>query len=451
MMPVLVTVLALVAARSDGGATVRLDVRPMPAPTPAMKYQLLPEVRELQAGNPAQWYVRCFMEQRNFFFGKQGTEERDRYRAMPLSELKKLDLRGYGRHALTQADWGARLDTPDWQVLDRVQTEGTDVVMPDLAPLRILGTSLHVRFRFELAARDFDAAVGTAKTIFALSRHLGEHPTTTANLLGLSIADMALDALEEMVQQPGCPNLYWALTDVPCPLVDLRKGFQGDRATIDSELRQLRGTPMTDSQIDGVVSRLSGRAGFARERAGLPPRNLRTKLAAQAKDKDRVTSIQLRLVASGDWNAAAMPPLQLILLDEKRAFEARRDEELKLLALTPAQTDALLDRLPASSDNGLFADLLPHVREARRTQARTEQRVALLRHVEALRLYAAAHDGKLPEKLTDIDVPLPPDPFTGKPFAYKLDGGTAHLRGGTPKGEEKNPAFGRSYEITVAK
>jgi hypothetical protein len=80
-----------------------------------------------------------------------------------------------------------------------------------------------------------------------------------------------------------------------------------------------------------------------------------------------------------------------------------------------------------------------------------EQRIALLRHVEALRLYAAEHDGKLPDKLSDIDVPLPDDPVTGKPFAYKVEEGTAHLRGSPPRGEEKNPAYNVHYEITLRK
>ena len=31
------------------------------------------------------------------------------------------------------------------------------------------------------------------------------------------------------MQQPKCPNLYWALTDLPSPLVDLRKGVQGEQ------------------------------------------------------------------------------------------------------------------------------------------------------------------------------------------------------------------------------
>src|SRR5438552_11639833 len=89
-------------ARADD-AVVRLAVRPMAAPKPAMKYQLLPEVREMNPGNAVQWYLRCFAEQRNFFFSKEGVAQRNQYRAMSLAELKKAKLTGFGGNALTQA------------------------------------------------------------------------------------------------------------------------------------------------------------------------------------------------------------------------------------------------------------------------------------------------------------------------------------------------------------
>ena len=54
--------------------------------------------------------------------------------------------------------------------------------------------------------------------------------------------------------------------------------------------------------------------------------------------------------------------------------------------------------------------------------------------LEALRLHAAEHDGKLPANLPDVTVPLSDDPFTGKPFHYVLDGNTAHLRHTPPSG-----------------
>src|SRR5580692_954166 len=94
-------------------AVVHLTVRPMPAPKPALKYQLLPELSELNPGNAAQNYLKCFMEQRAFFYGKEAVADRSRYRTMRLTELPLDKLRNYGGAALGQADWAARLDTLD--------------------------------------------------------------------------------------------------------------------------------------------------------------------------------------------------------------------------------------------------------------------------------------------------------------------------------------------------
>lgn len=420
---------------------VPMTVSPAAAPKPALKYYLLPEVRELKPGNPTQWYLRCFMEQRNFFFEKNSVAERARQQRMPLKDLPAENLRNYGGSALTQADWGARLDTPDWQALDRVQTEGADVRFPEIAPLRELGVALHVRFRGEVARGDFDDAIRTAKTMFALARHLGEYPALVANRLGLAIAEMATDALTEMAQQQKSPNLYWALTDLPSPLVDLRKGAQGDRTGGDTELRALKDdAPLVDADLESIVSRLSGRAGFVREQAGLPPRNLRAGIAARAKDAEAVRAAGLRLIDAGARKdtVTGFPPLQVILLDEKRDFEARRDEQLKLLGLKLTEIEEPGDQ--KTEPDGLFTDLVPRVAEARRAQGRLEQRIALLRHIEAIRMFAAAHGGKLPEKLDGIGVPLPADPFTGKPFGYTHDGTTAKLT-----------TTGARYEVSVKK
>src|SRR5437870_13884127 len=124
-----VTILVAPPVDSRAGETAaRLSVQPMTAPKPALKYVLLPEVREMNPGNPAQWYVRCFQEQRNFFFSKEAVAERARYRSLPLAELPADQLRRYGGNALTQADWAARLDALDWQMSQRVQTDGMDLM-----------------------------------------------------------------------------------------------------------------------------------------------------------------------------------------------------------------------------------------------------------------------------------------------------------------------------------
>src|SRR5438093_644983 len=65
--------------------------------------------------------------------------------------------------------------------------------------------------------------------------------------------------------------------------------------------------------------------------------------------------------------------------------------------------------------------LVPALPKIYQAQARLDRRIAMLQTIEAVRLYAAAHDGKLPAKLADItDVPLPVDPATGQAFEYTL-------------------------------
>ena len=58
------------ACRADDTPTetvIRLRVQARAAPRPALRYQLLPELREMNPGNPIQEYMRCFMQQTNFF------------------------------------------------------------------------------------------------------------------------------------------------------------------------------------------------------------------------------------------------------------------------------------------------------------------------------------------------------------------------------------------------
>src|SRR5262249_33859011 len=146
--------------------------------------------------------------------------------------------------------------------------------------------------------------VATAKTMFALARHLGEYPAEVANQVGLGVAHVGLDTLGEMVQQPGCPNLYWALANLPCPIVDVRKGVQGDVTLVAAELRLLHDdAPMTETEMDRFVSRLSSLRSFSREQAGLAPlglhKGLRVEWQARGRDPEKVAAARRRLIEAG--------------------------------------------------------------------------------------------------------------------------------------------------------
>jgi hypothetical protein len=429
---------------------IRLTVEPMPAPKPALRYQLLPEFKELNPGNPIHGYLRCFGEQQNFFFNKETCDRRDKLLTMPLKELPARELEDYGRNALSQADWAARLDKPDWQILLKVKSDGIGLLLPDVQQMRMLANALKVRFRAEVALHRYDDALRTAKTMFALSRHMNEHPTLIGGLVGIAIAYVAIGPLEEMLEQPGCPNLYWALTNLPRPMSSADIGMSVERVVIQSEFHELDDSAaMSADQLQKLIAHIDRIKQLEN-----PPVKTTTRawLDQRIKQPGAIDVARGRLIAFGipEERVRQFPVDQVLILDGVWAFEERRDETLKLMNLPPWQFEKLLPTTKSEGE-GLFDLLIPALHKVRRAHGRLEQRIALLRHVEALRLYAADHDGKLPATLADVAVPLPDDPFTGKPFLYRVEGATAHLRGTPPPGEEKNPGFNIHYEVTIHK
>jgi hypothetical protein len=128
------------------------------------------------------------------------------------------------------------------------------MLLPDVQKMRFLASQLQVRFRGEVALRRFDDALVTAKTMFAMARHMSEHPTLIGQLVGIAIATIAIAPLEEMLEQPGCPNLYWALTNLPSPLVPPDRALEGERVFIMAEFRELSDTePMTTAQLRKLI------------------------------------------------------------------------------------------------------------------------------------------------------------------------------------------------------
>ncbi len=314
---------------------IRLTVRPAAAPKPVLRYVLLPELKEMNPGNPIQNYLKCFAEQQKFFFDKEAFQRREKLLAMPLKELPARELLDFGGLALRQADWAARLDNPDWQILLNLKAEGIYLMIPDVQELRSLASALKVRIRAEVALGRFDDAVRTAKTLFALARHLGEHPTFVGNLVGFGTATAAIGPLEEMLEQPGCPNLYWALTNLPDPLVPVDRGAEGERiGLIQWMFRDLEGSaPMSADRLNRFIPSLDKlvRTEFPNKLG----EGLRAWLDTRIRDEGLVGAARRRLVEHGlaGERLLRFPPEQVILLDEKRELEVRFDDVMKTINL----------------------------------------------------------------------------------------------------------------------
>ena len=430
---------------------IRISVSPAAAPEPALKYMLLPELKEMSPGNPIQSYLKSALEEYHFLFDKEQFDRREKLLAMPLKELPVGELREYGHSALGRLDKAARLDNPDWQILLKLKADGIGTLLPDVQQMRSLARALLVRLRSEVAIGDFDAAIVSLKTMFAMAQHMGEHPTLIGDLVGIAMAAMAFGPIEEMLAQPGCPNLYWAFTNLPAPLVDCKKGRAGERLIVSTVFNDLKDDrPMTVDELKRYIEPLD--ILFEQGAPVKPGKRIREWLAPRVSDPAKLAAARARLIRSGisESTLGSFPAEQVVLLDEKRECEARFDDATKIMNFPAWQFEALLKQAKSYTEPALFADvLLPGQYNVRRVEGRIEQRFGLLRVVEALRMYAAAHKGVFPVKLSGCPVPLPDDPFTGRPFIYETSGKTAHLRGTPAEADAKVAICRLHYELTL--
>jgi hypothetical protein len=448
---------------------VKLKVEPASATVPALKYRLLPELRDLKPGNSVVSYYRAFSPewqiviQRDKDFWKSIDKWHDDKSKPPPPEL--VFVKNFG--ALKELDIGARRAYCDWEMIDRLRMEGIMMLLPDIQSFRTHIVLLAARARFEMLDGKHDQALYTLQTGFTLSRHVGEGPTLIQGLVGLAMASQMIEEVELLIQQPGAPNLYWTLTDLPSPFVDLRKPIQGEKITIDSlfpgwreMLADPQATPLPAAEFDRLLTKHIeiGQTAGLRTANSWQFKPLMALLAAKSYPEARQFLLKQGRSAKV---VDEMPVSQVALLYEIYNFDRLYDEMVKWYGLPYPQTrkgvadaERQLKEAKANLIAGTFLAtlLLPAVEKVFETSYRIERKLAGLRCVEAIRLYAGAHDGKLPASFKDIhEVPVPADPCTGEPFEYKVGASGAVLTAPPLRGQSvgRSIGFAWSYAITM--
>ena len=454
--------LAAAPARAQAPEPIRLTLRPMAPSSPALRYRLLPELIGQTPGNAADLYKKAVPLLK---LSADDYKQLDEWEKLPLDQLPCADVRrllaGY-KEALGLIDQGARREHCDWGLTERLRKSGVNALLPEVQPMRESARLLSMRARVEIAEGQFDRAVRTLRTGLALAKHVGESETLISCLVGNAIAHVMAGQIDLLVQQPKAPNLYWPLTDLPRPFLDLRKPFQGERV-------------MAYGTFPGVAEVLADRnagplgpekvAQFSKMFFALEERSpLRTRAALALRLKKKHEAAKRALVAAGRPRELVekMPHVQVALLHSFVEYERMYEEVLKWQTFSYAEAAphlrAALERQKAelkdAEDRPVFdlaTPLMPALQKVFAARTRLDRKFAALRCVEAVRLYAAAHGGKLPPALGDVkEVPVPNDPMTGKPFEYKVTGdGKATLVGPPPDDLKKITAYVLKYELTL--
>jgi hypothetical protein len=446
---VLLLAAAPLAAQAPPVKPIKLTVHPAAEPSPALKYRLLPPLEEQTPGNAVLLYYRAYSpEWLSHRRDPEFYKKVEKWKQTPMKDLPRQELAWLETYKpLRELDLGARRAHCDWELLPRIRQDGISLLLPDMQGFRDFANLLALRARLEIAEGHPDEAVRTLQTGYALARDVGTAPLLITSLIGLAIANVMDEEVENLIQMPAGPNLYWALTSLPRPFVHMDRVIQGDGLAVASllpNLKELEARPWSAQQVEQQTEHLLDTLGKI---GALPPSQgseWQGKLALTGLVVKYYPSARRVLVAAGykPELVEAMPPLQVVLLYSRREFTRLQDNLFKWADLPYwqarpglARAEQQLRQARADLEEGIpYASLLlPAAQKVFQAEARTDRRIAALRCVEAIRLYAAAHDGQLPQQLSDITaVPIPIDPVTGKEFEYQAQGYTAILTARPP-------------------
>ena len=316
---IIILLLAVIPAAAQPQAekvrTVEMTLHPAKAPESVQKYWLFPKAEQQSEADAAPLYEKAVQSLPK----NRQTDQINKWVRIPLEELPREQVQSTLKQLkptlelLEQAAKCKYCKWPESEVSD-------DQLLGNLSKYRQIIYILALQTRLQIAQSQYDKAIASLQTGFAMAKRLAEAPTLVQGLTGIATAAFMCRQLEQFVQGTDAPNLYWALQNLPRPLVDLTEHIVLESPDIRGRVRQ-------------VMNRL-------------------------------------------------------------------------------------------------------------------DRHVGALQYVEAIRLYAAAHDGKFPNELSDVtEVALPDDPFTQSPFTYHRTGSRAVLE--APVSKEATARDAIRYELIL--
>ena len=447
------------AESKDETKVVSITVRAAAEPDPALKHLLLPGVLDRTDGDAMGIYnIALAMALQREGFDKTAEEARRLLTKTPLGDLRRSTVQGIiDSVRIRQLELAARRETCRWDL--PVREEGYNLLLPSLGTYRSLATLLALEARLLVAEGRHDRAIHKLQSGLAMARHVAEGPTLINDLVGTAVANRMLDRVVELIGSADSPNLYWALSDLPRPFIDLRKAMELEAAIVyfgAPHLRDPQKVQLTPQQWARDLGRIfQPIAAWTNDELPDPASSLGMvawcmKMYPEAK---RYLISQGRPAKQVD----AMPIAKVVAIYSLGTYAHWRDEVFKWHALPYWQahggiqrSEQAFSRARRAGQCGPLAGLLPSLGRAYFVTAKLDRQIAALRCIEAIRLYAAGHDGTLPAGLDSItEVPIPANPLTGKPFGYKVDGNTATLEAAAPEGSR--PKDSTRYVITLSK
>lgn len=406
-----------------------LKVTPRAIKQPLMKYRLLPAEYELKDGNAAPILLRLPWEQQHYFNNVMPTFTD--YLDLPLDDPKVLNSeRVFKSQFYNELKRAAYRRTAEWEY--PIGEEPSAMIgLPDVQGSRdILGRGLPVRIRYHIANGHIDEALEGIKVGLANSRHYGRTPFVITQLVCTAIDSIMLNRLEELIAHADCPNLYWALTTLPRPLIDTRSAVEFEQRFLQTtvpgldNLDALHTESEWSAKLKSVYDLMRSTDGDAASSNDEFDRFV-TRLTPRARKE------LLTLIDGGTDRVKAMSDAETGLRWFMHVHKQYTEEATALTSLEPTSAIPRLTDLQKRiakfrSELGASPFMVETPLSLYVVTGNVQRKIDALRVVEALRQYAATHDSKWPTSLSEIsETPIPDDYITGQPFGYEIENGAA--------------------------
>ncbi|APW60627.1 hypothetical protein [Paludisphaera borealis] len=444
-----------------------LSVRPAKAPVPALRYRLLPDASKLIPGNAAIFYHRAI----EGLLRADLASRTQKLSATPPPPDEMGEVRvilNSQRSILHEIEQGALREACDWEF--RRREEGFSLDISEIQQTRSLARLVALQVQFDIAEGRIDSAIHWIQTGLSLARHVGESQFYIQSLVAAAITEEMAKSIEALIQAPGCPNLYWALAALPRPFLDLTSATEGERYFLEREFPRLRGADeavWSLEQARAFGDELERKGGLLLGRWTFPKSTLTQPTVDDLAQHLIIAGLVARaypeakraLVASGmtSERVEAMPAIQAVAIHSYRNFEEKRDDLFKWANLPYSQGHRGMAEAEKNAFAGApigipFVSILPGIRSVFNVPVRIDRRFAAIQTIEAVRQYAASHDGSPPPSLAALtETPAPLDPVTGRVFDYAVNGPTVSLTAPPPPGLERVSQYVVHYEIKLAR
>ncbi|MBM3967589.1 MAG: hypothetical protein FJ308_21415, partial [Planctomycetes bacterium] len=250
----------------DGGPkpeTKKMTIQPMAESKPSLAIRFIPDPSEDLDGNAAIFYLKAMG------FLEQGPA-RDRLREIQrkAAEQAKAMGRDLGDVPPISYTTTAPKDYPKQEVRDyldsslafqvpilreaqryrnfsmdrniRLSDNPIGYLLPEIQAIRDLARTQSIRCRLAIAENRTEDAIQIVGQQLAMSRHLGMDDFLVSSLVGNAVLAMATDDTLYLLEIANCPNLYWAFTQLPNPLLDIEKCISYERQFAYLQIPRLR-------------------------------------------------------------------------------------------------------------------------------------------------------------------------------------------------------------------